>query len=42
MQTIIQIPTKTKLLLFGPFTMLLEIRMQINSMALALSGQIDK
>ena len=37
-----QIPIKTKLLLFGPFTMLLEICMQIHSVVFALSRQITK
>ena len=42
MQAITQILTKTWLLLFGPFTMLLEICMQMNSVLLALSRQINK
>ena len=40
MQTKTQIPTK--LLLFGPCTMFLEICMQINSVVFALSRQINK
>jgi len=39
---IAQIPTKTELLLFGPFTMFLEICMQIYSMVFAISRQINK
>jgi len=41
-QTITQIHTKTYLLLFGPFTMFLEISMQIYSVVFALSRQIIK
>jgi len=41
MQTITQIPTKTYLLLFGPFTMFLEICMQIHSVVIALNRQIN-
>jgi len=37
MQAITQIHTKTELLLFGPFTMFLEIYMQIYSLVFALS-----
>jgi len=42
MQTITQILTKTKLLLFGPFTMFLKICMQIHSVVFAISRQINK
>jgi len=38
----IQILTKTYLLLFGPFTMFLEFRMQIYSVVFALSRQISR
>jgi len=41
-RTIIQIPTKTLLLLFGQLTMFLEICMQIFSLVFALSRQINK
>ena len=37
-----QIPTETYLLSFGPFTMFLEICMQIHSVLFALSRQINK
>jgi len=37
-----QIPTKTYLLLFGPFTMCLEICMEIHSVVFALSRYINK
>jgi len=37
-----EIPTKSQLLLFGPFTMFLEICMQINSVVFALNRQINK
>ena len=42
METITQISTKTQLLLFSPFTMLLEICMQIYSVVFALSRQMNK
>jgi len=42
MQTIIQIPTKTYLLLFDLFTMFLETCMPIHSVVFALSRQINK
>ena len=42
MQTITQIPTKTLLSLFGPFTMFLEICMQIHSAVFGTSRQINK
>jgi len=42
MQTTTQIPTKTYLIVFGPFTMLLEICMQIHSLVFALSRQMNK
>jgi len=42
MQTFTQIPTKTYLLLFGPFTMFFEICMQIHSVVFALRRQIKK
>jgi len=41
-QTITQIPTETLFLHSGPFTMFLEIFMQINSVVFALSRQINK
>jgi len=41
MQTITQIPTKTKLLRFGPFGIFYEICMQINFMLFVLL-QVDK
>jgi len=42
MQKMTQIPTKSQLILFGPFTMFLEICMQIHSVVFALSRQINK
>jgi len=42
MQTITQIPTKTKLLLLGPFTLFLENCIQFHSVVLPLSRQINK
>jgi len=42
MQMITQIPTKTQLLLFDPFTMFLKIFVQIHSVVFTLSRQIDK
>jgi len=41
-QTSTQSPTKTELLLFGPFAMFLEICMQIHSVIFVLSRQINK
>ena len=42
MQMVIQIPTKTQLLLFGPFAMFREICVLIHSVVFALSRQINK
>jgi len=42
MQKTTQIPNKTYLQLFGPFTMLFELCMQIHSVVFALSRQIIK
>jgi len=43
MQTITQIPTKTYILLFDPFTMFFELCMQIHYVVFALiSRQINK
>jgi len=36
------VPTNTKLILFGPFTMFLEFCMQFHCVVFALSRQINK
>jgi len=42
MQTKTQIPTKTELLLFGPFTIFLKNFIQIHAVVFALKRQINK